>query len=110
MGSKFNPILDLVINSEFQPYTFWVMYGIIFILSVISYKLGFAKELPILKSIIVYILLVVGTFITTLFSILQLPIAESLVIITLVLAIYRFRLHRERQSRHKQTQEENTLE
>lgn len=98
MGSKFNPILELIINSDFKPYTFWIMYVIILILSIISYKLGFARKLPLLKSFFVYLLLVVGTYITTLFSILSMPIAESLIIISLVLAIYRFRLYRERKA------------
>lgn len=99
MGFKITPILDYITNSDLMPYTFWLMYGIILILSIIAYKLGFAKELPLLKSIFVYILLAIGTFITTTLSILQFPIAESLIIIVLVLAIYRFRLYRDRKAR-----------
>lgn len=99
MDSKFNPILELVVNSNYKDYGFWLMYAIIFILSVVAYKLGFARKLPLLKSIFVYILLIFGTFITTTLSILQFPIAESLIVIVIVLAIYRFRMYWERKQR-----------
>lgn len=98
MDSKFTPIFDFVSNN-YLDHTFLIIYIINLILSIIAYKLGFARQLPLLKSIFVYILLIIGTFITTIFSTLfLLPIPESLVIISLVLAIYRFRLHRERQA------------
>lgn len=93
---RFTPILEYLVFSDFKPYTFWIMYGIILILSVIAYKLGFARKLPLLKSIFVYILLTLGTFITATLSILRFPIAESLIVIVIVLAIYRFRLHLQR--------------
>lgn len=77
---------------------FLSFYILNLIFSIISYKLGFARKLPLVKSLIVYILLAVGVFVITIFSVLGLPMTESLIIISLVLAIYRFRLHRERQS------------
>jgi len=99
MGANFTPIFEFfATHSTYKPYTFWIMYGIILTLSIIAYKLGFARELPIAKSIIVYILLALGTFITTILSILEFPIAESLIIIVIVLAIYRFRMFLERRS------------
>ncbi|MDV2582273.1 YlaH-like family protein [Alkalibacillus haloalkaliphilus] len=75
---------------------FWLLFLTIAVFAVITYKLGFAKQLPVLKSLIVYILLVIGCFLLMLFAILSLPIVEVLIIISLVLGIYRFRLHRER--------------
>lgn len=78
---------------------FWAFYVLNLIFSIIAYKLGFARELPLVKSIIVYILLTIGVFLITIFSIMELPMTESLIIISIVLAIYRFRLHRERKQR-----------
>lgn|SRR5699024_7248488 len=77
-------------------YIFWVFFIVIFLLSALAYELGFARKLPLLKSIIVYVMLLLGTFITTTFAVFQMPIIESLIIISLVLAIYRFRMYRER--------------
>ncbi|MDC3412787.1 YlaH-like family protein [Aquibacillus sp. 3ASR75-11] len=76
----------------------FILYFTIFILSAITYKLGFARKLPILKNVVIYILLAIGSIILTILG-LYLPIAESLSIIAIVLAIYRVRLHRERQNR-----------
>nr|WP_289039023.1 YlaH-like family protein [uncultured Allobacillus sp.] len=79
---------------------FWLLFFSIFILAVITYKLGFAKELPLLKSVIVYIMLFIGCFVLAIFAIFALPIAEVLIVIALVLGIYRFRLYRERKERN----------
>ncbi len=89
---------DFYVNNFNIDYTFIVFFIVIFLLSVLAYELGFARKLPLLKSIIVYILLFIGTYITTTFAILQMPIIESLIIISLVLGIYRFRMYRERKS------------
>ncbi len=83
---------------------FWLLFFTVFILSVITYKLGFAKELPILKSVIIYILLFFGCFILAVFAVFALPIVEVLIVIALVLGIYRYRLHRERKERAAQEQ------
>lgn len=92
-------VFDLMLHYFGTKNIFWYFFIIIFILSVIAYKLGFARELPLLKSVFVYFLLFIGTFITTLFAVLKLPIIESLVIICIILGIYRFRLHLERKAR-----------
>lgn len=85
--------------STFPDYVFWVYYVLNLIFAAIAYKLGFARELPWRKSIIVYLLLAVGNFILTVFSIMKLPITESLFIISIVLGIYRYRLHKERSAK-----------
>ncbi|HLR22844.1 MAG TPA: YlaH-like family protein [Pseudogracilibacillus sp.] len=92
----FNFIVDIFGATQT---TFWVFYVLNLIFSIIAYKLGFARELPLLKSIIVYILLAFGVIIITIFSILEYPMTESLIIISLVLGIYRFRLYRDRKAR-----------
>lgn len=80
---------------------FITMYILNLIFGIISFKLGFARELPLLKMIIVYILLFIGFYVITIFSVLGLPMTESLIIISIVLAIYRFRLHRERKEKQE---------
>jgi len=92
----FNFIVDIFGATQT---TFWIFYFLNLILSIIAYKLGFARKLPLLKSTIVYILLAFGVIIITIFSILEYPMTESLFIISLVLGIYRFRLYRDRKAR-----------
>lgn len=85
---------------NFGPNNTYLFFFIVnFIFSVIAYKLGFARELPLLKSVLVYIMLGVGVFVITLFSLVKYPITETLIIISVVLAIYRFRLHKDRQAK-----------
>ena len=82
---------------------FWKYYVLNLIFSVIAYKLGFARELPFKKEIFVYIMLAIGVFILTIFNLLGLPITESLIITSLVLAIYRYRLHLTRKKEAQET-------
>lgn len=96
MSQQFGFLLNFVIENYGTDHIFWIFYVINFIFSVIAYKLGFARELPLLKSAIVYLLLFIGTYITTIFTIFYLPVTESLIIISIVLAIYRFRMYRQR--------------
>ncbi|MFD3448000.1 YlaH-like family protein [Microbacteriaceae bacterium 4G12] len=69
----------------------WLLYGTIIILSIIVYNLGFARKLPLLPTIIVYILLIIGCSVLTFFAVL-LPIAEGLLVAIAVLGIYKLRL------------------
>lgn len=97
MDSNKSAIFELLVSSQYgTDHIFTVFYVLNLIFGAIAYKLGFAKKLPILKSIFVYIMLALGTYILTIFSIFGLPITESLIIISIVLGIYRFRLHQER--------------
>lgn len=91
-------IFNLYVDTFGTGHIVWFFYIVNLILSIIAYKLGFARELPLLKSIIVYFLLAVGVIIITLFSLVKYPMTETLIIISIVLGIYRFRLHRERKS------------
>jgi len=70
----------------------WLLYATVLVLSVIVYRLGFAKKLPLLKNIVIYALLALGCTILTFFAVF-LPVAEGLVIAALVLIIYKVRLH-----------------
>lgn len=92
-------IFNFIIDTFGTEHVFWTFYVLNLIFSIIAYKLGFARKLPMLKSIIVYILLALGVFVITIFSVFKLPMTESLIIISVVLGIYRLRLHRERESK-----------
>jgi hypothetical protein len=70
----------------------WLLYGTILLLSIIVYKLGFAKKLPILKSAVLYFVLAVGCALLTFFGIF-LPVAEGLLVATLILVVYKIRLY-----------------
>lgn len=93
-------VLEYILKMNGTEHIFWIFYVINLILSAIAYQLGFAKKLPVLKNMIVYILLMIGTFVVTIFStVMRMPTVECLIIIIFVLGIYRFRLHRERKNR-----------
>jgi len=79
----------------------WLLYITIFLLSVVVYKLGFAKKLPILKSLIIYIFLALGCTVLTFLGIF-LPIAEGLVVAALILIIYKIRLHQSKKQDAKE--------
>jgi len=71
----------------------WLLYITILILCIVVYKLGFSQKLPLLKSIIIYLFLIIGcTFLS--FLGIFLPIAEGLVVAALILIIYKIRLQR----------------
>ncbi|KXG10408.1 YlaH-like family protein [Anoxybacillus rupiensis] len=76
----------------------WLLYITVFILSAIVYRLGFAKQLPLLKNVIIYVLLALGCTILTFFAVF-LPIAEGLVIAAIVLIIYKIRLRQSQQQK-----------
>jgi hypothetical protein len=74
-----------------------VLYVVILLLSIIVFKLGFAKKLPILKTIVIYLFLALGCTIMTFFGAF-LPIAEGLAIAAFILIIYKIRLHQSRKN------------
>lgn len=69
-----------------------LQYIFIVILSVIVYRLGFAKKLPLGKNIVIYFSLCVGCILMLFFSY-ALPIAEGLGVAALLLIVYKIRLH-----------------
>ena len=75
-----------------------LQYFFIVILSVIVYRLGFAKKLPLLKNIVIYLCLVIGCLILLFFSY-ALPIAEGLSVAAVILIIYKIRLHQSKKQR-----------
>ncbi|RIW29473.1 hypothetical protein D3H55_18715 [Bacillus salacetis] len=69
----------------------WLLYFTIIALSILVYKLGFAKKLPPLKSAVIYFFLAAGSTVLTFLGIF-LPVAEGLVVAALILIIYKVRL------------------
>ncbi|MCM3726095.1 YlaH-like family protein [Neobacillus cucumis] len=69
-----------------------LQYIFIVVLSIIVYRLGFAKKLPLGKNIVIYFSLCVGCVLMLFFSY-ALPIAEGLGVAALLLIIYKIRLH-----------------
>lgn len=76
------------------------LYFIIVVLSIIVFNLGFAQKLSPIKTIIIYILLLIGTAPLTLLGV-RLPIAEGLLISAFILGIYRYRLYQQRKEEKK---------
>lgn len=79
----------------------WLLYLTIVVLCIIVFKLGFAKKLPIAKSLIIYLFLILGCTILTFFAVF-LPIAEGLVVAALILIIYKVRLHQSKKIEGKE--------
>ena len=71
----------------------WLLYFTILFLTILVFKLGFAQKLPLLKSVIIYLFLIFGCSFLTFLGIF-LPIAEGLVVASLILIIYKIRLYR----------------
>ncbi|MGE7599107.1 YlaH-like family protein [Lysinibacillus fusiformis] len=73
----------------------YVVFLLVFALSAIVYKLGFAKKLKLSQNIIIYAFLFVGCIMLTFFA-LFLPMIEGLIVAALILIVYKTRLWREK--------------
>lgn len=82
---------------------FLMLYVIVTVLNIIVFNLGFARKLSLVKNIIVYFVLILGSFILAFLAI-GLPIAEGLAIAAVVLIVYKIRLH---QSKKKEKSSSN---
>jgi len=100
MENQFNILFQYFLNEFGTEHLFTIFYVLNLIFSIIAYKLGFARKISLLKSFFVYVLLAIGVYVITIFSVFGLAMTESLIIITIVLAIYRFRLYRERKAKN----------
>lgn len=73
----------------------YVLFITIFLLSVLVYKLGFAKKLRLGQNIVIYVFLFIGCLMLT-FLAFFLPIVEGLIVAALILIIYKVRLRLEK--------------
>ncbi len=79
----------------------YIVFVLVFILSAIVYKLGFAKnDLTLVKNIIIYIFLFLGCIVLT-FLALFLPMIEGLIVAALILIVYKTRLWREKREERR---------
>ena len=82
----------------------YVVFILVFILSAIVFKLGFARELPLMKNIIIYTFLLLGCIMLTFFA-LFLPMVEGLIVAALILIVYKSRMWREKREERKASAE-----
>ena len=75
----------------------YITFAIIFILSAIVYKLGFAKPLKFWQNVVIYIFLFIGCIMLTFFAFF-LPMVEGLLVATLILVVYKSRMWRDKRS------------
>lgn len=68
-----------------------VAYFVILVLSAVVYKFAFARPLPLLKTLLVYVFLAFGCFLLLFFHILQFPIIPILVISVVLIGVARIR-------------------
>ncbi|MFF2177113.1 YlaH-like family protein [Lysinibacillus sp. NPDC058147] len=80
----------------------YVLFALVFLLSALVYKLGFAKKLKLSQNIIIYIFLFLGCIMLTFFA-LYLPMVEGLIVAALILIIYKTRLWREKREEQQAT-------
>lgn len=77
-------------DGEMSLRAFIILYVVILVLCAVVYHLGFARKLPILKAIVVYICLAIGAFPLAFLGI-ALPFVEALLIAVVILGIFRWR-------------------
>ncbi|PZX08093.1 YlaH-like protein [Psychrobacillus insolitus] len=75
----------------------YVLFLTIFLLSVLVYKLGFAKKLRVGQNLVIYIFLLLGCLMLT-FLAFFLPVVEALLVAALILIIYKIRLRIEKRN------------
>lgn len=75
----------------------YVVFFLVFILSAIVYRLGFARgeKLGLARNIVIYVFLFLGCIILT-FLALFLPMIEGLIVAALILIVYKARRWREK--------------
>lgn len=121
MSSTLNLVLAATVSTNEKEYVFERMSGItrylyenlpsyemagyatfilVFLMSAIVYKLGFAKKLSLGKNIVIYTFLFIGCMILT-FLALFLPMIEGLIVAALILIVYKSRLWREKREEAK---------
>ncbi|WP_084405700.1 YlaH-like family protein [Alteribacter aurantiacus] len=83
-------------------FAYWALFVIVNILSVLVFNLGFARKLPILKNVVIYLVMLFGNMFIT-FLAFSMPIIEALFIAAIVLGVYRFQMRKRKQEEHVET-------
>ncbi len=79
-------------NQWFDQLPKWATYLLILLLTGIIYRAAFARPLPLLKNVIVYLALAAGCYLFLIFDILGFPIIPSLLITVGLIIVTRIRL------------------
>ncbi len=69
------------------------IYLIILVLTGIIYKAAFARKLPLLKNLVVYLALALGCLLLTLFHYMQFPMIPALFFTVILIVVTRVRLY-----------------
>jgi len=69
MENQFNILFQYFLNEFGTEHLFTIFYVLNLIFSIIAYKLGFARKISLLKSFFVYVLLAIGVYVITIFSV-----------------------------------------
>ncbi|WP_342600525.1 YlaH-like family protein [Psychrobacillus sp. FSL H8-0483] len=75
----------------------YVLFLVIFLLSLLVYKLGFAKKLHFKQNLVIYLFLLLGCLMLT-FLAFFLPVVEGLIVAALILIVYKIRLRLEKRN------------
>lgn len=73
----------------------YALFLVIFVLSIVVYKLGFAKKLKMSQNVVIYLFLFLGCIMLT-FLAFFLPVVEGLIVAAMILILYKIRLHNEK--------------
>jgi hypothetical protein len=80
----------------------WITYAIIFLLVAYVYNRVFrVRKLPLLKNVIVFSLIAIGSFLLLIFQMLGLPIILSLAVAVFLMLIFRVRTYIEERVKKK---------
>lgn len=75
----------------------WYLIITLYILLAIVYHLGFARKIKLWQNVVIHIMMFIGTLFLAFLGVFY-PVGESLIVAAIILGLYRFRLHRERES------------
>lgn len=77
---------------EFLRQTPWAGYVTILVLTALVYKIAFARQLPLLKSLVVYCVLALGCILFWIMYVLRFPILEILLVTLVLIGAARIRM------------------
>jgi len=83
----------------------WVDYLIILLFSGVIYQTTFAQPLPLLKNLMVYVALAIGSYLLLIFHILGFPIIPSLLIAVGFIIVTRLRLWLTKKGKERESNE-----
>lgn len=84
--------MDSFLDSWLESIGFYGVYAVVLVLTAIIYQTAFARKLPLLKQLIVYLVLALGCFLLVIFHYMGLPIIPALSCTVVLIAATRARL------------------